>query len=190
MYLFSLWYLTRFIQKNNPNVSNISDKLHLHENRSLINAKKIWNTYFDVTTTFRCIYSGEQLFKNDFHIDHFLPWSFTGHNQLWNLIPASKASNSSKSDNLPSEIYLEKYYAVQYEAFHCIAKQVKVNAKFLEDYSILFKDDIANIKKINEKGFTETLKKNIKPLKIESHQSQLIFLLSFFPGVLWLYSYI
>lgn len=53
-----------------------------------------------------CIYSGNALHVGDYAIDHFMPWSFVAHDQLWNLIPADISVNSSKSDRLP---ILEKY---------------------------------------------------------------------------------
>ena len=48
-----------------------------------------------------CIYTGQEIHIGDYAVDHFLPWSFVAHDQLWNLIPADNSINSSKSDKLP-----------------------------------------------------------------------------------------
>jgi hypothetical protein len=42
----------------------------------------------------------------DISLDHYVPWSFVVHDQLWNLIPTTKSVNSKKSDLLPSKKYL------------------------------------------------------------------------------------
>jgi hypothetical protein len=38
------------------------------------------------------------------HIDHCFPWARWLNNDLWNLLPASAAVNSSKGDKLPSAL--------------------------------------------------------------------------------------
>ena len=48
-----------------------------------------------------------------YELDHFLPWKFVAHNQLWNLIPVDPQANSSKSDYLPSEIYIDRLAETQ-----------------------------------------------------------------------------
>ena len=48
-----------------------------------------------------CIYIGQEIHIGDYAVDHFLPWSFVAHDQLWNLILADNSINSSKSDKLP-----------------------------------------------------------------------------------------
>ena len=51
---------------------------------------------------------------------HFLPFSFVGHNQLWNLVPTTKSTNSSKSDSLPTKAYLLSLVAMHHRAI-CLA---------------------------------------------------------------------
>ncbi|MFO7585650.1 MAG: HNH endonuclease domain-containing protein [Anaerolineales bacterium] len=41
------------------------------------------------------------LYKGAYSLDHFLPWRYVAHDLLWNILPASKSVNSSKSDSLP-----------------------------------------------------------------------------------------
>ncbi|MFW5804880.1 MAG: HNH endonuclease domain-containing protein [bacterium] len=161
---FTYWHLINYLQRNNPNVPNISDKLFPPEYRILVNAKKFWNSFFDVKKNFQCIYSGEILSKNNFSIDHFLPWSFVAHDQLWNLLPIPKSVNSSKGDNLPSEKYYDNFSSIQFDAFHIAVENKSITAKILEDYSILFNDNIRSIKKLDKRQFGIILINNIKPL--------------------------
>ncbi|TVP66588.1 MAG: hypothetical protein EA342_11540, partial [Leptolyngbya sp. LCM1.Bin17] len=62
----------------------------------------------------RCIYSGKVIDPNRFSLDHYLPWSFLAHDQLWNLAPTLPEVNSAKSNNLPSKEYLGKFVELQY----------------------------------------------------------------------------
>ncbi len=160
---FIYWNLSQYLQKNNPNVSNIPEKLFPPEKRIFTNAKKFWDIYFDMKTEVTCIYSRETMLKKGFSIDHFLPWSFTAHDQLWNLLPTSKSINSSKSDHLPSEKYLAGFTRLQYDAFHLVRSARGTKEKLLEDYSILFNESISNIINLNEIQFESTLLINIKP---------------------------
>lgn len=67
-------------------------------------------------------------------VDHFIPWSFVLHDQLWNLIPTFKNINSSKSNKLPDlDAHIEKYCSLQYDAF-TLMRQIKTSKSFLEDY--------------------------------------------------------
>ena len=51
--------------------------------------------------------------QGSYSLDHFLPWKFVLHDQLWNPIPVSRSANSSKSDSLPSLRYLEPFVETQ-----------------------------------------------------------------------------
>jgi len=51
-------------------------------------------------------------------IDHFIPWSFVMHDELWNLTPTLANINSIKNDNLPSwEPYFRRLCYVQFVAY-------------------------------------------------------------------------
>ena len=55
------------------------------------------------------LWSGNPL-GNNFHIDHIIPFSLWGNNDLWNLVPVSATENINKSDKLPT---LELLYSVK-----------------------------------------------------------------------------
>lgn len=42
-----------------------------------------------------------------YDVDHCLPFSYWPNNDLWNLLPASREENRSKSDRLPSQLRLQ-----------------------------------------------------------------------------------
>jgi hypothetical protein len=160
---FTEWHLVNFLQKNNPNVPNIPVKLFPPEKRELKNARKYWNIYFNNKEHVYCPYSGKELTKHIYSIDHFLPWSFVGHDQLWNLAPTLQEVNSSKSDQLPSETYLEKFVNLQFDAFHTALNQKSISKKLLEDYTVLFKRPLNEIHDMSKNRFTEKLKDMIHP---------------------------
>jgi hypothetical protein len=54
----------------------------------------------------RCFYCGEELFET--HIDHVIPHSAIGSNDVWNLVLADDICNEQKLDTLPSWEFLEK----------------------------------------------------------------------------------
>ena len=67
----------------------------------------------------RCIYTGRNLSLETSSLDHFLPWSFIAHDQLWNLVPVDRSINSSKSDCLPSlDRYFDVFAKLQHRCLH------------------------------------------------------------------------
>jgi hypothetical protein len=60
-----------------------------------------------------CIYSGRPLAKTKWDLDHFVPWSFVAHDQLWNLVPAENSANERKGSRLPHTKQLVQLAAMQ-----------------------------------------------------------------------------
>ncbi len=161
---FCLWHLLNYLQKNNPNVPNIAGKLFEPKSRKLTNAKKFWANYLLEKKTINCIYSSQKLTpETEISIDHFIPWSFVSHDLIWNLLPTTKNINSSKNDSLPASIYHDKFAQLQFDAFR-IASNSEKNKIILEDYVVLFNDEIAQIKNYSSKQFTTKLLDNLIPL--------------------------
>lgn len=132
---FAYWGLTRFVQARNPNVPNIPDKLIKTEERhSLANQHKFWNVAINHGLEVRCLYTGKLLTPGNYDLDHFIPWSFVSHDQLWNLMPADSSINSSKSNHLPDlDCYLPHLAEAQQAALR-INLQHNCQPKLLEDY--------------------------------------------------------
>lgn len=103
------WKWLEYMQKCNPHVPAIGNKLFPPQKREpLKDQTNYWKLIIN-HTTIKCIYSGEILTSEQISLDHYLPWSFVGHDQLWNLIPTIPKVNSSKSNNLPSEKYFHSF---------------------------------------------------------------------------------
>lgn len=160
---FGLMQLLEFLQKRNPNVPNIISKLIPPESRNLTNPRKYWREFLQHVPTFTCIYSQTPVGPEKFDLDHFLPWSYVGHDQLWNLIPAEKSANASKSDQLPiPERHFPQFSAIQKQFFDFqFVHHPKSN--FLEDYTLSFRDSLANIHAMPDVIFSEKLSKIILP---------------------------
>ena len=161
---FTLWQLLTFLRKQNPNVPNIQTKLFPPQKRDFTNAKKFWNLYFEDLGPVNCIYSGLPVTSENYNIDHFVPWSFVTHDQLWNLLPIPKEVNSAKSDHLPARKFLDDFGALQHDAFNRVLKRFSSQPKLLEDYSILFNKDLDEIQQLPSSAFVETIKDTVHPL--------------------------
>lgn len=108
------WEFLKYMQQKNPNVPNIVNKLFMPQKRDSLNKQtQYWKTIL-THKEIKCIYSNITLDKNHISLDHYLPWSFVAHDLLWNLIPTTQAVNSSKSNNIPSLQYLDKFIQLQH----------------------------------------------------------------------------
>lgn len=108
------WEWVKYMQKRNPNIPNIVNKIFMPQQRgSLSPQTKYWKQILEVQPV-NCIYSGQPLDSKKMSLDHYLPWSFVAHDQLWNLIPTAPSINSSKSNYLPSEKYFTDFVKLQH----------------------------------------------------------------------------
>ncbi|MFN8345676.1 MAG: HNH endonuclease domain-containing protein [Spirosomataceae bacterium] len=156
---FIHWHLVRFVQKNNPNVIGLSEKLQKPAEPDLKLANRFWKGYLAENPDLTCIYSGQIITEQNLSLDHFLPWSYVVHDQIWNIIPAPKTINSAKSNRLPSlDIYFEAFSALQYKAVQFYLK--KGNQKLPEDYTYLFRE---NLHGMSLETFQDVLRKQITP---------------------------
>ena len=135
---YSYWNLTLFLQARNPNVPDIPNKLVKQiERNSLTKQRNYWNKIIDEIGGMNCIYTGKRLMKGQYDLDHFIPWSFVAHDQLWNLLPADPSINSSKSNKLPDlQFYLPQFAFCQQKALQS-AYLTNPNNVLLEDFQAL-----------------------------------------------------
>lgn len=73
---FIFWHLVKFMQKNNPNVIGLSEKLPKPAERDLKAANRFWKGYLAENADLTCIYSGQRITVQNLSLDHFLPWSY------------------------------------------------------------------------------------------------------------------
>lgn len=161
--------LVCYLQKRNPNVTAIPFKITAPVKRDLTMAKKLWREISKDKAVID-IYTGKSLTRDNFSIhgelsiDHFIPWSFVLHDELWNLVPTFKNINSGKSNKLPSlDLYLDKFCEIQYESFDIMQRSPKKYGKNLEEY-ISINIAVGNERKIEKEDFTKRLKASIEPL--------------------------
>jgi len=157
-----LWRLIYYLQRNNPNVPNIAYKLFEPQTRDLRIARNFWSFVLAQAGSVRCIYSGQIIPQEDFSLDHFLPWRYVAHDQLWNIIPTLKSINSSKQDSLPDPTYIEPFAFLQFQAVQIAARIPK--RAWLDDYLTLFQiGRIAELHQMDFATFYETLRRTLLP---------------------------
>lgn len=129
------WNLSLFLQVRNPNVPDIPNKLIKPAVRgSLLKQRRFWDFVIDVNGPVRCVYTGRELDKGQYHVEHFIPHSFVSHDQIWNLIPSDNAYNIAKNNKLPQlEKFFDPFYALQELAINTYLRE-KPKEKMLEDY--------------------------------------------------------
>ena len=160
---FTYWHLAKFVQKNNPNVASISEKLFKPSQRNNLNvSKRAWQTFIGLNGGFPCIYSGIPI-ADILSIDHFIPGSYTVHDLNWNLVPVTKNVNSSKNDRLPSMAYLPAFAKLQYDFVRVLNHSGKFR-NILEDYSTLFGMQIADLCASPYRDFETRIRETITPM--------------------------
>lgn len=137
---FCYWNLVLFLQKKNPNVPDIPNKVIKPAFRSSLTPQRkgFWNIVFDELKTVKCIYTGNQLTKAKYAVEHFIPYSFVSHNLIWNLLPADPSFNCSKSNKLPNlDLYFTPFFKLHKQSVE-IVKKNNPNNSILEDYLTIF----------------------------------------------------
>lgn len=145
------WEWLNYMQQRNPSTPNVVHKLFMPQERdSLVNQTKYWKTILECQDI-KCIYSKVTLNKDEISLDHYLPWSFVAHDQLWNLIPTTKSVNSSKSNNLPSEEYFQPFVELQYMGLTIASKNIsksqwlKYTEPFVSELKVSQAEDLLNL---------------------------------------------
>ena len=57
------------------------------------------------------IYGKKPLDAKNISIDHFVPWSYVAHDELWNLTPTTRSINSTKVTAFQTGIPISQCYA-------------------------------------------------------------------------------
>ncbi|MET3501348.1 hypothetical protein ABIC45_002960 [Mucilaginibacter rubeus] len=138
---FCYWNLAVYLQAKNPVVPDIPNKLiKLPIRKALTEQRKFWDIVLEELGSVDCIYTNKKLIIGDYAVEHFLPYAFVSHDLMWNLIPADRSFNSSKSDKLPPlDKYFQPYFNLQRTALEII-KYKSPKHKFLEDYLTIVPD--------------------------------------------------
>lgn len=161
---FTFWNLIQFLQVRNPNVPAVSNKIVKPIKRDTLYAQhRYWDMIIELGGPIQCIYTGKELYRADYDLDHFLPWSFVSHNLNWNLVPSNSSINSSKSNKLPDlSVYLQKLADIQHKSLRLCINANKT-PKVLEDYLSLgyTPQELVNM---NDNQFMELYERTFKPM--------------------------
>ncbi len=150
------WGWLRYMQKNNFNTPALSNKLFPPRERESLQAQTAyWKVVIEQSTDLKCIYSNQALTLNDISLDHYLPWSFLAHNQIWNLIPIPQSVNSSKSNKIPDDFYFSRLIKTQHfgiTTFHQCSSPKKWRScmePYFVDLGFLSESDLLDFDKFN-----------------------------------------
>lgn len=161
---FCWWNFSQYLQARNPNAPSINNKI-LPPNlltRNHQTAKEFWEEVLK-NTSLPCLYTQQPL-QASWSIDHFVPWTFVLHDQLWNLLPTPSSINSSKSNHLPHPNYWRPFAQLHYQAVQSCPLD-----KLLEDYAILYKTTVAEVRALQEEDFVQGFLEHLQPLMQQAH---------------------
>ena len=123
--------LIGYLQDRNPSVPGIADKIVPPCKRNLKYATDYWKTIIEADKSLKDIYGDNCLKDISLSIDHFVPWQYVAHDELWNLSPTTKNINSMKSNNLPDwDVYFEPLSLLEYKAYKLRYENTKVETAF------------------------------------------------------------
>jgi len=155
--------LIHFLQTRNPNVPAIAFKLEPPGTRNLAIAREFWKCVIPILKP-KDLYTGAPINETNFSVDHFIPWSFVLHDQLWNLLPTERSVNSAKSDMLPDiDAYLDRFCELQFRSY-ATALSMNLRPKLIEDYLSITSETGHHPKEIGLQSFNFSLQKVIRPL--------------------------
>ena len=119
-----------YLQRRNPSVPGISDKLYPPQERKLEKVKKYWNLLSEISPIHE-IYGDNLMEAGSISIDHFVPWSYVAHDEFWNLHPTTRSINSSKSNHLPDwERYFPLFSGLEYYSYQMMWSNELVRNEF------------------------------------------------------------
>lgn len=162
------YHMIMYLQRRNPSVPGIVDKLYPPQERKLEKVKKYWKLLLELRPVYE-IYGHIQLSDKDISIDHFVPWSYVAHDEFWNLHPTTRSINSSKSNNLPDwNTYFPQLAKLEYVSYEMMWKYDAVHAEFEKCAREHLNDDAAR-RKIYREGqdyarFSNALEEIMQPV--------------------------
>ncbi len=123
--------LIHYLQNKNPSVPGIVDKIVPPAVRDLNRVRKYWSLIIKADPSLTDIYGKVSLADESISVDHFVPWQFVAHDELWNLHPTTREINSSKSNFLPSWIqYFELFGSMEYRAYEMRQQYPQIKQAF------------------------------------------------------------
>ena len=162
--------LIQYLQNKNPSVPGIADKIEPPAARDIERVRKYWKLIVTIDPSLHDIYGDTVLTEETISVDHFVPWQYVAHDELWNLHPTTKRINSSKNNSLPSwNKYFDLLGDLEYRAYELRRTNDTVAEEFdkialyhlnnQEIKNLLYKD-----KNLERPEFKNRLEEVIKPV--------------------------
>lgn len=124
------YHMIVYLQKRNPDVPGIVDKLYPPKERKLDKVKRYWGMLLELRSVHE-IYANIELTKYDMSIDHFVPWSYVAHDEFWNLHPTTRSINSKKSNHLPDwDKYFDSFCRMEYLSYSMLWENDRLHEEF------------------------------------------------------------
>ncbi len=161
--------LVHYLQRRNPSVPGIADKLCAPKTRDIERVRKYWKLIITRRPQIKDIYGHIKLADKNISVDHFVPWQYVAHDELWNLHPTTRSINSSKSNGLPDwGMYFKPLCKLEYLSYELSRSDSEISVEFAkvskyhlnneEIKRILYCDDLA------ESDFAQRLDNLIHPV--------------------------
>ena len=110
--------LIQYLQNKNPSVPGIADKIEPPVARDIERVRKYWKLIIQIDPSLHDIYGDVDLSDQTISVDHFVPWQYVAHDELWNLHPTTRSINSSKSNLLPAwDVYFDSLGEIEFRAY-------------------------------------------------------------------------
>ena len=136
--------------------------------RKLGKVRNLWKGILDLTQI-RDVFTDEEIPREKYDVDHFVPWSFVMNDELWNLMPMDPSLNSSKSNRLPRwDPFFDRFASNQYILYGFIHEKPEIHKRF----EACYRDNLHSIwagQELYRKGnsretFFSILQKNMQPV--------------------------
>lgn len=109
----------------------MTHKISKPEKRNLTRVSDYWKTIIEIDPSIQEIYSKKPLKDEAISVDHFVPWQFVAHDELWNLSPTTKNINSSKGNQLPNfDLYYKELSLLEFRAYGICSRPGIAKKKF------------------------------------------------------------
>lgn len=173
--------LIEYLQRRNPTIPGIPNKIMPPKKRNLKQAKVFWKAVISRTEIKDC-YTGKILNQEGFEsfgkleIDHFIPWAFIASDEIWNLTPTFKKVNLDKSNNLPDLNVDLKLMAHQHHVAIGLAEENKQIKKLLDSFLNYNLNDTTTrgelyTKNIGEDEYKEGIFRILEPLYMSAQNA-------------------
>ena len=125
--------LIKYLQNKNPSVPGIAEKIEPPITRKIERVRDYWKLIIRIGPSIKDIYGEVRLADESISVDHFVPWQYVAHDELWNLHPTTKSINSSKSNSLPVwNTYFGPLAEIEYRAYELKGQNKSVEEEFLK----------------------------------------------------------